>query len=210
MKLTNERGVEGTTRLLKNISGFWIFQQCKRDWDKQELGLGYDELRELAIQSEPFKAFLNPNDPTFEQPGDVLQRIAEYFDRTGQAVDMEPAVVCRAIFEGLALSYRTVLKGLEKVTGKSLKKINIIGGGSQNRFLNQLTADATGCDVTAGPVEGSGLGNIMAQLKADGEIESIHSGRDIIRASFELQHFNPDSSLDWEAASKRFSELLQQ
>ncbi|MCG8526877.1 MAG: rhamnulokinase [Opitutales bacterium] len=208
MKLTNERGVEGTTRLLKNISGFWIFQQAKRDWDLCGLGLGYDELRELAVKAEPFQAFLNPNDPCFEKPGGMVSRIMDYFERTGQSVPEDPGVICRSVFEGLALSYRKVLKGIERVTGEKYDTLNIIGGGSQNPFLNQLAADATGCKVIAGPIEGSGLGNILAQLKADGEIGSIRSGRSIIEQSFELKAYEPGDSEVWDKASERFDALL--
>lgn len=206
--LTNERGVEGTTRLLKNISGFWIFQQCKRDWDQKGLGLGYDELRELAVKAKPFQAFLNPNDTCFEKPGNMLARVEEYFKRTGQEVEMEPGIICRAIFEGLALSYRGVVQGIEQVTGKKYDTIHIMGGGSQNTFLNQLAADATGCCVLAGPLEGSSLGNILAQLKADGEISSIREGRSIIRDSFELKEYEANSDLDWNEAYQRFCKVV--
>jgi rhamnulokinase len=204
MGLTNERGVEGATRLLKNISGFWIFQQCKRDWDLQGLGLGYDALRELAVNETPFQAFLNPNDPRFEAPGNMAARVKDYFAATGQQVEATPALITRSIFEGLALSYRRVLKGIERVTGKTYDTIHILGGGSQNDFLNQLAADATGCNVLAGPLEGSSLGNVLAQLKADGQIRSIRAGRSIIADSFDLRRFTPGNTLDWDAAAARF------
>ena len=209
MGLTNERGVEGTTRLLKNISGFWIFQQCKRDWDLQGLGLGYDELREMAVKEAPFQAYLNPNDPVFERPGSMVERIVTYFKETGQNVEATPALICRSIFEGLALSYRGVIHGIQQVTGKTYDTIHILGGGSQNSFLNQLAADATACKVLAGPLEGSSLGNVLAQLKADGEIETIRSGRSIIADSYELTAFEPKSDLDWNDASVAFQKVIE-
>ncbi len=208
MGLTNERGVEGTTRLLKNISGFWIFQQCKRDWDLQGLSLGYDELREMAVKEAPFQAYLNPNDPVFERPGNMVERIMAYFEKTGQNVEATPALICRSIFEGLALSYRSVIHGIQQVTGKTYDTIHILGGGSQNSFLNQLAADATGCKVLAGPLEGSSLGNVLAQLKADGEIETIRSGRRIIADSYELTAFEPKTDLDWNEAAIAFQKVI--
>ena len=208
MGLTNERGVEGTTRLLKNISGFWIFQQCKRDWDLQGLELGYDDLRNMATAEAPFQAYLDPNDPLFEKPGNMVTRVNQYFKETGQDVEATPALICRSIFEGLALSYRRVIQGIQHVTGKTYDTIHIMGGGSQNAFLNQLTADATGCKVLAGPLEGSSLGNVLAQLKADGEIETIRSGRSIIVNSFELQTFEPQKNLAWEKASEAFEKIV--
>jgi len=208
MGLTNERGVEGTTRLLKNISGFWIFQQCKRDWDLQGLGLGYDELREMAVKETPFQAFLDPNDPLFEKPGNMVDRVIQFFKVTGQKVEPTPALISRSIFEGLALSYRMVIQGIQNVTGKTYDTIHILGGGSQNAFLNQLAADATGCVVLAGPLEGSSLGNVLAQLKADGEIKTIRNGRKIIADSFELMTFKPGNELNWASASERFQQII--
>ena len=209
MGLTHERGVEGTIRLLKNISGFWIFQQCKRDWDEQGLGLSYDALRELAAKAPPFQAWLDPNDALFEAPGPMVERVKAFFETTGQQVEATPALICRSIFEGLALSYRSVKEGIERVTGKGYDTIHILGGGSQNDFLNQLAADATGCKVLAGPLEGSSLGNVLAQLKADGKIERIRDGRSIIAESFELCRFMPQSELDWAAASKQFQAVIE-
>ena len=209
MSLTNERGVEKTTRLLKNISGFWIFQECKRYWDSEGLSLGYDELRELAVASKPFQVFLDPNDPGFEQPGNMVPRVMQYYKKTGQKVEALPGVICRSVFEGLALSYREVLQGLNSVTGKTIDTLHIIGGGSQNAFLNQLVADATGCNVIAGPVEASGLGNILAQLKASGDIETIRSGREIIQNSFNLENYLPQNTESWEEASKQFATIKE-
>lgn len=208
MGLTNERGVEGTIRLLKNISGFWIFQQVKRDWDLQGLNLGYDELREMAVEETPFQAFLNPNDPAFEKPGNMVQRVKEYIKEAGQEVDPTPGLISRSIFEGLALSYRSVIEGIQTVTGKRYDTIHILGGGSQNHFLNQLAADATGCRVLAGPLEGSSLGNVLAQLKADGEIETIRAGRRIIANSFDLTEFTPKAELDWVKAAAEFQAVI--
>ncbi|MBN2234313.1 MAG: rhamnulokinase [Opitutales bacterium] len=210
MGLTNERGVEGTTRLLKNISGFWIFQQCKRDWDLLGLGLSYDALRDLATKEAPFQAFLDPSDPCFEAPGNMLARVNDYFAATAQRVEPRPGLITRTIFEGLALSYRRVLKGISRVTGKHPDTIHIMGGGSQNDFLNQLAADATGCTVLAGPLEGSSLGNVLSQLKADGEIPSIRAGRSIIADSFALRTFTPNASIDWDSAARQFDALVAQ
>ncbi|MCH6257439.1 rhamnulokinase [Puniceicoccaceae bacterium K14] len=206
--LTNERGVEGTTRLLKNISGFWIFQECKRDWDSKGVNLSYAELTDLAENAEPFKLFINPNDRRFMKPGKMLERIGAYLKETGQEVTEDPAAISRAIFEGLVFSYREAIAGLEKVTGTQYDTINIIGGGSQNLIINQFVADATGCRVIAGPIEGSSLGNILAQIKAEGDIDSIRAGRTIINDSFELPVFEPNDSNAWIEAEKKFKEIL--
>ena len=207
--LTNERGVEGTTRLLANIGGFWILQQCKLEWDIKGLGLDFGKICELAVAAEPFKLFIDPNDDRFMPPGNMLGRVENYFRATGQVVDMSPGVVARAIFEGLALSYRKVAASIGKVTGKPCDALHIIGGGGRNALLNQMTADAVGCRVIAGPIEGSSLGNILAQLKADGEIESIRAGREVIRASFELASYEPSNATDWSAAAARFEAITK-
>ncbi|MCL4154535.1 UNVERIFIED_CONTAM: hypothetical protein GTU68_065695 [Idotea baltica] len=205
---TNERGVEGTTRVLQNISGFWIFQQCKRDWDAQGLGLSYADLTDLAEKAEPFKLFIDPSDDRVIQPGNMLKRIEDYLTETGQEATLEPGGISRALFEGLVLSYRKAIEGLRKVTGKAFDRIHIIGGGSQNSIINQFAADATGCRVIAGPIEASSLGNILAQLKADGEVESIRSGRKIISDSFELEEFEPKVTSAWVEAEAKFDRVL--
>ncbi len=138
----------------------------------------------------------------------MLMRIEAYLRDTGQEVNMDPGVISRAIFEGLVIVYRKAIEGLRKVTGKDFDAIHIIGGGSQNNLINQFTANATGCRVVAGPVEASSLGNILAQLKADGEIESIAAGRKIIRESFELGEFESRDTDAWGEAEKRFDDVL--
>lgn len=206
--LTNERGIEGTTRLLKNISGFWIFQECKRDWDSKGLGLTYAELTDLAEKAEPFKMFIDPNDSRFMAPGNMLERIADYLKETGQDACEDPGAISRAIFEGLVFSYRGAIRGLEEVTETKYDTIHIIGGGSQNLIINQFVADATGCRVIAGPIEGSSLGNILAQIKADGDIETIRSGRTMIEASFDLPIFEPSDANVWIDAEVEFKRTL--
>jgi len=203
LNFTNEGGVAGTYRLLKNIMGLWLVQECRRTWAAQGREYSYAELTHLAEQAEPFRSLVAVGDERFLAPGDMPARLQAFCRETGQPVPDTPGAVVRCALESLALEYRWVTERLAELTGQSLPVIHIIGGGSQNALLNQFTADATGRTVLAGPVEATALGNVLVQALAAGRISSIAEGRALIRRSFPLQTFTPRDPEPWEAAYLR-------
>jgi rhamnulokinase len=189
---SNEGGVQGTTRFLKNISGMWLLQECKKRWDQQGNVIGFGELVDAA-RAEPLAlAKIDPDAKEFTAPEDMPQAIAEYCRRSGQGVPQTPGQFTRIILESLAAKYAEVKDSLEKVTEQPVTRIYIVGGGSQNRFLNQLAANATGCEIVAGPVEATSLGNILIQMMTAGEISSLREGRELIARSFAVETFQAE------------------
>jgi rhamnulokinase len=186
---SNEGGVLGTTRFLKNISGMWLLQECKRCWDSQGTVMGFDQLVDQARSVTVCPARIDPDAKEFQAPENMSLAIADYCRKTGQTVPETPGEFTRLILESLAVKYAEVKESLEKVTGKPVTKIYIVGGGSQNRFLNQLAADATGCEIVAGPVEATSLGNILIQMVSAGEIMSLREGRSLVAKSFPVQRY---------------------
>ena len=163
--LTNERGVDGTTRLLKNVMGMWLLEECRRDWARGGEEASYDELLELAGAASPDVALFDPDDDAFLAPGDKPARIATVCERLGQAPAYDPGSIVRSIFTSLACKYRWVLERLEAVSGREVRRIHVIGGGARNAMLCRLTADFTGREVLAGPVEATALGNVLVQAR---------------------------------------------
>ena len=209
LNFTNEGGVCGTTRLLKNISGLWLLQACRRDWAADGRDLSYDNLAAAAAEASPFGAVIDPDDPAFLNPVHMPRAIADYCRRTSQPVPDSPAVVARIIFESLALKYRMVIEWLEEVSGLSIRTVRVIGGGAQNRLLNQLTAEATGRDVLAGPVEATALGNIAMQMLATGQADSLAAARDIINRSFPAERVLPTDPEPWDRQYRRFRDIVE-
>lgn len=209
LNFTNEGGVCGTTRLLKNITGLWLLQACRRDWAAAGVELSYDDLVQGASETPAFGSLVDPDDPTFLNPPNMASAIAAYCTRTGQPAPDAPATVARVIFESLALKYRVVLEWLEEVAGLSLRTIRVIGGGAQNRLLNQLTADVTGRVVVAGPIEATALGNIAMQMVATGNVASLADARDIINRSFPTERFIPANTDRWELPYRRFRDYVE-
>jgi rhamnulokinase len=205
---SNEGGVFGTTRFLKNIAGMWLLQECKRLWDSAGRKISYDELENQAQTSPPFAMFVDPDAKDFQAPPDMPAAIAAFCQRTGQPVPANPGQFTRAIFESLALKYRSVKESLAQVTGKPIEKIYIVGGGSKNLILNQFTADALNCRVMAGPVEATSIGNIVMQLFALGEVRSLAEGRALVRRSVEPKIFEPKNTAVWDEAYARFQKIL--
>jgi rhamnulokinase len=207
--LTNEGGVYGTFRTSKNIMGLWIVQECRRTWAAQAHDWSYDELARMAGQAAPLAALIDPDADEFFKPGDMPARIQGFCRRTGQPAPADPGAIVRCALESLALKYRWVLERLEAVTGQRLEPIHIIGGGSQNALLNQLTADATGRPVVAGPVEATAIGNLLVQAIAGGQLGSIADARAVVRRSFTPQTYAPQPSADWDAAYARLEALVE-
>ena len=207
---TNEGGVAGTTRLLKNINGLWLLQSCRRAWAQQGQQYEYGELMDSANDERlAFRSLFNPDDPSFLHPPDMPRAIAEYCRRTEQPTPGNPAEYTRAILESLAFRYRTVVVALQELTGVKITEIQIVGGGSRNRLLNQFTADATGCHVLAGPVEATALGNIAVQMLATGAVSSLAEARGVVAHSFPVERFEPAALDRWDAQSRRFLDYVE-
>jgi rhamnulokinase len=206
MNYTNEGGVEGTTRFLKNIMGMWLIQECRRAWI-EEKNYNWDEMVNLAKASEPFKFLINPDDSSFLNPGDMPKAVAAYCKKTGQPQPSTHAETIRCIYDSLALKYRFTLEQILTVSEMPIEKIHIIGGGANNKFLNQLTADATKLKVIAGPTEATATGNILVQAKAMGVLKSLDEMREVVRSSFEVEEFLPNPDLDWDQAYLKFQAI---
>jgi rhamnulokinase len=207
---TNEGGVGGTFRVLKNIMGLWLVQECKREWEHAGDVYSYDELTQMAAEAPAFGPLVVPSDTRFLPPGDMAPRIQAFCRETGQAVPESRGAILRCAQESLALEYRWVAERLDDLVGHRLDTIHIIGGGSKNNLLNQLAADATGRQVVAGPVEATALGNVLVQALALGHIDSIADGREIIRRSFALKTFTPQDTEAWEEAYAKYVDLRRQ
>mgnify|MGYP005836382691 FL=1 len=207
---TNEGGAGGTFRLLKNIVGLWLVQECRREWAREGHQMSYDELTRLAAEAEPFRSLVNPDHPVFMPPGDMPRRIQTYCQETGQPVPETYGQVVRTALESLALRFRMALEQLESIAGRRLSPIHIVGGGSQNRLLNQLTADATGRPVIAGPVEATAMGNIIVQAVARGDIGSLREGRELVRRGAGVREYQPRDTAPWDEAYERFVRLPAQ
>jgi len=208
--LTNEGGVEGTFRLLKNVMGLWLVQACKRTWEADGEELSYDRLTELAAQAPPLRSIIDPDHGEFLKPGDMPARIRAFCRRTGQPVPESQGAIIRCTLESLALKYRWVLERLEEILDYWLSPIHIVGGGSQNALLNQLTADAAGRPVVAGPVEATAIGNVIVQLMALGYVDSLAAGRRLVEASFDTETYEPDGGPAWEAAYEKLLAVMDQ
>jgi rhamnulokinase len=210
LNFTNEGGVYGTTRLLKNIAGMWLLQACLRSWAGAGLRFEYgDLLGAAADERHAFKSLFDPDHAGFLHPACMVAAIGAYCRETGQPEPDGPPAVTRAILESLAFKYRFVLECLEKLTGTQLEEVQIVGGGSRNRLLNQFTADATGRTVLAGPVEATALGNIAMQMVATGAVSSLADARVIIERSFPVERFEPRATDRWNAHYRRFQEYLE-
>lgn len=206
LNFTNEGGVNRTTRLLKNVMGLWMLQGCRQSWTAQGLSYDYRELIELATREESFRHLVDPDDESFLRPADMLIAIDKFCTRTHQPSPREPGAYVRAVLESLAFKYRVVLRNLEHVSGKHIEQIRVIGGGSKNRLLNQLTADATGRRVLAGPAEATALGNVAIQILATGEAASLQEVRAIVERSFPAEVFDPLETDKWEQHAERFEQ----
>lgn len=204
LNFSNEGGVNGTTRLLKNVMGLWMLRRCRDSWAEQRTESDYAALMELAEGEAAFQCLVDPDDESFLRPNDMCQAIDDFCLRTQQAPPPRPGAYVRTILESLAMKYREVIRDLEHVTGEPIEQVRVVGGGSKNRLLNQFTADATGRRVMAGPVEATALGNIAVQILATGEAASLREARAIIDRSFPTEIFEPLETDKWERQAERF------
>ncbi|WP_090817586.1 rhamnulokinase [Paenibacillus sp. yr247] len=204
---TNEGGVYGTNRLLKNIMGLWLIQECKRTWEKEGKSISFTELVRLADQVKPFQSFIDPDDDMFLNPEHMPKKIQQYCRDTEQIVPQTEGEIVRCILESLALKYRFVLERTEQLSGTTYQGLHIVGGGIQNELLCQLTSNAIQREVWAGPVEGSALGNLVVQWIALGYIANLREARKLIRNSFPVKTYIPEDGAGWQEAYATFCQV---
>jgi rhamnulokinase len=209
LNFTNEGGVGGTTRLLKNIAGLWLVQECRRAWNQAGREHTWDDLNRLAAAAPPLVSIVDPDDPAFLAPPDMPEAIRDYCRRTNQAVPRDEGAIVRCALESLALRCRLVLGWLEELTASRIETTHVVGGGSQNRQLCQFTADACARTVLAGPAEATAIGNVLVQAIAAGDLASIAEAREVVRASFPPRRYEPTDRAAWDEAFARFQQLVQ-
>jgi rhamnulokinase len=206
--VTNEGGVESTIRLLKNLDGLWLIQECRRIWAQQGHNYSYNDLTKLAAAAPPFKTLIDPDDGSFLTPSDMPARMTEFCTRTGQTPPDSHGAFIRCALESLAFKYRWVIEQLETLTGRAVEVLHIVGGGTQNQLLNQFAANATGRRVVTGPIEATAIGNILLQMLAVGQIDSLSQGREIVQGSFPMNTYTPQDQAIWDEVYPRFTTLL--
>ncbi len=194
MNITNEGGVDGTIRFLKNITGMWLLEQCRKEWEREGIKYSYPEIIALSDSVEAFRRLIDPDDSTFANPESMTKAISDYCKKTNQPLPVNHADYIRCIFDSLALKYKYVFRCLEQMAPFTIEKLHVIGGGSQNKLLNQFTANATGVVVVAGPSEATAIGNAMIQAKGSGVVHSLQEIREIIRNSYTPDLFYPQET----------------
>lgn len=209
LNFTNEIGFGGSVRVLKNIIGLWIVQECRRDWAMHEQDYDYAMLGHLAASADPFVSLINPEDPRFLAPGDMPRKIKAFCKETGQRLPKKPGEFIRCVLESLALLYRRNLLQLEFLSGRKFERLHIVGGGSQNSVLNHFTANAVQIPVVVGPTEATAIGNILVQAIAMGHVSSIEEGRKIVRDSCAIETILPREAKAWEEGAQRFEAFFQ-
>ena len=206
MNFTNEGGVEGTFRFLKNITGMWLLEQCRKDWEQENYS--YEQLANMAKAEKPFRCFVDPDAPDFMNPENMTKAIGDYCIRTGQTAPENIGQFVRCIFESLAMKYRYTIELLKRVSPHPIEKLHVIGGGSKNAWLCQFTANAIGMPVVAGPAEGTAMGNLLVQAMALGYLESLADIRQVVRNSVETEIYLPQDVSEWDKAYKQFRNII--
>ncbi|MEX0676677.1 MAG: rhamnulokinase family protein [Pirellulales bacterium] len=209
LNFTNEGGIGGTTRLLKNIAGLWLVQECRQVWNNSGRNYSWDDLNRLAAKAPPLASIIDPDDRSFLAPADMPEAIRAYCRRTGQTVPGDEGSIMRCALESLALRYRLVFGWLEELTGSRISTIHIVGGGTRNRQLCQATADACGRVVLAGPAEATAIGNVLVQAIAAGDLASIAEARELVRTSFPPVRYEPQAGAAWDDAYQRFLTMVK-
>ncbi len=205
---TNEGGVGGSFRLLKNIMGMWLVQECRRDFARQGYDHSYGELTEMAGRAKSLASLIDPDHAPFMSPGGMSEKIERYCVRTNQRPPVNRGEYVRACLDSLALAYRQTLEGLEEILGRKIRTIHIVGGGTRNELLNQMTANACGRTVVTGPIEATSVGNILVQAMAVGLVKSLDEARGIVRNSFEVKRYEPRDTATWDSAYERYRNIL--
>lgn len=205
---SNEGGLDGTYRFSKNVMGLWVVQQCRQQWINEGKEYSYSELTDWAKKANLLESFVDPDYAEFLRPGKTAERVKEYCQITGQPVPQTEGEIIRAVLQGLALRYRYVIEKLEEVSGRKMSTIHIVGGGTKNQLLSQFTADALGRRVITGPIEATGIGNLIVQAIANKDIGTWKEGVSIIRNSFEILTFEPGDKQPWDKAFELFKSHL--
>lgn len=206
---TNEIGVGETVRFLKNIAGLWIVQECRREWESKGISMNYDVLTAEAEKSGPAIAHIDVNDPRFVTKGDMPNKIAAFCRETNQPIPLSPGQIARTVFESLAIAYVKTLGQLEKLTNQKIEILHLVGGGSKNKLLNQLAANATGLPVVTGPVEATAIGNLLIQALALGHIKSLEELRSVVSSSFPTETYQPSGKIIDLLQEKNRKQLLE-
>ncbi len=208
LNFTNEGGVAGTTRLLKNIAGLWLVQECRRAWNQAGKNWDWDDLNRLTAAAKPLRSFINPDVPDFVAPENMPEAICRFCKDTGQPVPEREGAVLRCALDSLAMKFRHVLGMCQQLAGRRIETIHIVGGGTKNRQLCQAAADACARRVVAGPVEATATGNVMMQAVAAGQLASVAEAREVIRNSFHLEEYKPQNTAAWDDAYEKFLKIL--
>lgn len=209
--LTNEAGFGGTTRLLKVLVGLWILQECRREWERTGGPADYAVIAREAAKAPALRSLIRPDDARFASPGDMVRKVQDFCRETAQPVPKRPGAIARCILESLALLYRQEIDAIERLTGREIRRLHVVGGGSRNDLLNQATADALGREVVAGPTEATAAGNLLIQAHALGRVRGLAGIRKVVRRSFPVQTFapTPATARRWDEARARFARLLK-
>jgi rhamnulokinase len=205
---TNEGGVCGTTRFLKNVMGMWILQRCRKSFADRGEEWAYDRLIEAAARTPAFRTLINPDDERFLSPACMVSAIEKFCDETEQQRPQTPGMFARTVMESLAFRYAMVLRDLERLSGRTIRRIRVVGGGCCNDLMSQFTADATGCQVVAGPVEATAIGNIVMQMIGSGAVKNLSDARACVERSWSTRTFAPGNTDAWQQQRTRFEELL--
>ncbi len=206
---SNEGTIQGGFRPLRTIIGMWIIQECRREWLKNGTDISWDGVVQQAMQAQPLRSIIDPDAPEFYAGGDMEKKIQDFCRRTGQPVPETIGQVARCVYESLALKYRHALEGLEKMKGQRIDSLNIVGGPINNRFLNQLIANALDRLVVTGPVEGAAMGNLLTQAMALGDIKDLAELRQVVRNSETVEYWQPNHTQQWEDAYNKLLKLLK-
>ncbi len=208
LNVTNEGGYDYTTAFLKNICGLWLIQESRRQWIREGTEYSYAELEKLALECEPFKCFIDPDAPEFAPMGNLPKRVKEYCEKTGQYVPQTVGEIMRCIYESLALKYRYTFDGIKECTGKDYDRIHVMGGGTKDKLLLQMTAQSCNVNVYGGPIEATALGNVAVQLMSTGAIKDIKEARKIIANGENLKLYKPQNNNEWKKAYKIFKTII--
>ena len=210
LNFTNEGGANDTIRLLKNIMGTWIIQECKRQWEREGQAFSFSELAHMASKEEGFASFIDPDNKCFASPGNMPGQVRRFCVNTRQPVPESNGQIIRCITQSLALKYRYTIERLEEILGEKLDVIHMVGGGIKDKMLCQFTANATNRQVIAGPAEATAIGNIVMQAIAIGEIKDVGEARCIIRDSFEMVNYEPKDFQEWDEAYNKYLGILNE
>lgn len=208
-ELSNELGANGKVNYLKNISGLWLIQEIRRNFRDAGKDYSFNDMEQLARKEKPFVSFIDPDSPEFSGVGAMPEKIREYCKRTGQTVPENDGALVRCIYESLAMKYKFALRGISENTGREFEVLHLLGGGTKDPLLCQMTADSLGIPVVAGPAEATAIGNIMLQLIALGDIKDVDDGREIIRAQESVKQYNPQNTDEWEKAYQSFCKTIR-